>query len=82
MLLHLWQRQHSSGLVTQVELQRVGTWRASVCRVEPPACPFSHADEFRLLHIAEAEADALARQMFGHQCADETCGDWHPVPSD
>jgi len=81
MHVHVWRRQHGPEFTSQVEpLEGADTWRISVClTADPDQTIITAATSIRVLHSAQAKADALARKTFDHTCAAETCGVWHPI---
>jgi hypothetical protein len=79
MPLHTWRRQHGPDIVCQAEpVEGIGTWRASTWLVANPAVRIALPTALKRLESAQAKADALARDTFGHTCQIETCGHWLP----
>jgi hypothetical protein len=79
MPLRTWRRQHGPDIVCQAEpVQGIGSWRVSIWLVSNPTVAVTLPTADMLLESAQAKADALVRNTFGHICEPETCGHWMP----
>jgi hypothetical protein len=80
MALHLWHREHGADVTAQVHPTDEARWIASGWK--GATCVQTHKRHFRLLTEAQAMADTLVAEVFGHICRDPNCGAWRRAKVD
>ena len=74
-----WRRLHGTDLIAQVDpVPGIGTWIARAWIETDPASERNSRRYFEFLISAQAAADHMVRQRFGHRCDFDSCGEWLP----